>query len=477
MTRHQRAAIAAAEEWLARQPPTARTSAIASKIRNAVLWAAAQVGGFTGQRLVREGLKLTGVIAAAQTTRANMTTRRPKRRGKGPSRRNFGPVVRKTVRRSTKKRKTVKRKATIRKTIKRKKRKFVHKVDLKGTKRHFDDFGTVTRNHALYMGFESHGSKVRMWGVIAEAIAKELFAKMQCYPRSYDETFPNLTNYDTLLISFKRVTVPGGVDDVIDVSVSFNHQSTLETLAASLYTHIVYHADITNTTKSAMYMDKILIYNSANPDNNRITIKDIGESVLSFSASQLIKFQNLTPNNDGGTALDVTGVNPISGLKYEFKNHRAKLVSEIQALNTLYDKFQENTATGFLPGFALPAPDDRLGQPPPAREIFTNCAASSKISMAPGGFKVDRTTFKMKHKLSTFVERIYYSGYDKGNWGATNWYGFERSIRQVPDSTHTKEDSISLSWNRELHMAASIKFKVKKSMLKHYERPAGIVTG
>jgi hypothetical protein len=66
MTRHQRAAVAAAEEWLARQPPAAQ-SGLASKIRAAVHWAAAQAGGFSGQRLAKELLKITGVIAGVDT--------------------------------------------------------------------------------------------------------------------------------------------------------------------------------------------------------------------------------------------------------------------------------------------------------------------------------------------------------------------------------------------------------------------------
>lgn len=67
MTRHQRAAIAAAEEWLARQPP-ATQSGLASKIRAVVHWAAAQAGGFSGQRLAKELLKITGVIAGVRST-------------------------------------------------------------------------------------------------------------------------------------------------------------------------------------------------------------------------------------------------------------------------------------------------------------------------------------------------------------------------------------------------------------------------
>ena len=47
MTRHQRAAIAAAEEWLARQPPATQFQA-ASKVRDAIKWIMAHAGGFVG---------------------------------------------------------------------------------------------------------------------------------------------------------------------------------------------------------------------------------------------------------------------------------------------------------------------------------------------------------------------------------------------------------------------------------------------
>jgi hypothetical protein len=55
MTRHQRAAVLAAEQWLAQQEVTSLPS-LASKVRDAVHWAAAQAGGFTGQRLAKAGV-------------------------------------------------------------------------------------------------------------------------------------------------------------------------------------------------------------------------------------------------------------------------------------------------------------------------------------------------------------------------------------------------------------------------------------
>lgn len=416
---------------------------------------------------------------------AKRTLSRPKR-----GRRPVVSGKRVTRRTSSKKRKAPKaRKGSFKKARK------LAKPDVKSAKRHYDDFGTLTRQHVLYMGFEAHGSKERMWSIIAEAITKELLMKMKIYPRSYDDPFTELTMYDRILLRFRAVNVPTGVDKLQEVTLTINPTLTLKTLSALVQDQLVFHGDVgyhyepnpttlagggwvqnaSTLTHSAMYLDGVTIYNNDSADYHRIVIKDIGESKLSLSASQLIKMHNLTPNNNNGVELDVMGTNPLSGMKYEFKNHRAKVISEIQKLSTEYDMFQGNSKTGYHPGFQVSSGSDRVGSPPKARNLFLNCSGSTGITMGAGAFKSERTSFKMENKLSTFIERIYYSGFDKGNWGGVTWFGFERAIRQVPDASHTGEDSIKISWNRELHMAASIKFKVQKTSLKHYERPEGVV--
>ena len=66
MTRHQRAALLAAEQWLAQQEVV---PSLASKVRDAVHWAAAQAGGFTGQRLAKAGvLGILGTNAFSKKT-------------------------------------------------------------------------------------------------------------------------------------------------------------------------------------------------------------------------------------------------------------------------------------------------------------------------------------------------------------------------------------------------------------------------
>tara|TARA_B110000240_G_C13466731_1_gene439085 strand:- start:259 stop:1584 length:1326 start_codon:yes stop_codon:yes gene_type:complete len=390
-----------------------------------------------------------------------------------------GPRGKKTIRKPS----YAKRQPVIRRSTKKRKRSNAlggksfkkatrpKKLDLKFTRRHYDDYGTLNRNHSLYMGFEGHGSKNRMWDILGEAMAKTILAKLKVYPRSYAEAI-GMTQYNTMRFSWKRVAVPGGQDDVLLApDYAFAPSDTLSHIGQTIALDMQYWADITpDPTSTARYLDQVELFNANEPTVNRIYIKDVGESMVNYQVTQHIKLQNLTKNNAGGDERDVTGTNPVHGMKYEFKNHRAKLISSIQALDPNYDNLTTmNPEQGFLQGFSSSGLNDKLNQPPKARELFTNCAASTPISMGAGAFKSERTSFSMKHKLSTFVERIYYSGFDKGNWGAVTWFAFERVHRQVATAAHAQEDTIKIGFNRELEMGASITIKTQKSFLKHYE--------
>ena len=61
MTRQQKWLAAVAAEQIAQEP-------LSSRARKAAHWLAAQAGGFTGQRLAKELLKITGVIAGVRAT-------------------------------------------------------------------------------------------------------------------------------------------------------------------------------------------------------------------------------------------------------------------------------------------------------------------------------------------------------------------------------------------------------------------------
>lgn len=357
--------------------------------------------------------------------------------------------------------------------------KKIRRVPSKFAKRHYDDYGSLERDHCAYIGFQRHGCKDRMWSIIGEALTKALLAKIKLYPRSYDETFGNMTTYNRLYLTFKRVSVPGGVDDQVYTDITFTSTTTFEQLAADVSTALQSRAERDNDadTNYAYYPCEALWYNSADyattdpPKYHRVLISDVGESVIELYATQVITIKNLTPNDGGTSDLDVVGVNPIHGKKYEFNNFRPKVIDLVVSTHSDLDAFHTvDDTTGINTGMAMPGAanaDHVIAHPPPARQLFVNCSRATPVSMGAGGVKVERTTFKIRHKLSTLIERIYYNQYDKGSFGGCTFFGFERKTRSV-----TGESRVKISFDRALHMSAHCKLAVKKTMLKHYDNNA-----
>ncbi len=362
---------------------------------------------------------------------------------------------------------------TKRKVGKFRKAKKIRTAPSKFAKRHYDDYGSLERDHCAYIGFQRHGCKDRMWSIIGEALTKALLAKIKIYPRSYDEVQEHLTAYDRLLLTYKRVSVPGGTENEINDVISFDTTTKFEVLASNVSNSVKARAERTSDSDAeyAYYPEQALWYNSASDDHPRVYIKDLGESVVEFYATQGITIKNLTPNDSGTTDLDVVGVNPIHGKKYEFNNFRPKLIDMVEQTHSDLGAFYEvNDTTGINTEMAMPGlnnADHVIAHPPAPRQLFTNCARSTPISMGAGGVKVERTTFKIKHKLSTLIERIYYNQFDKGSFGGCTFFAFERKTRSV-----TGESRVKISFDRALHMSAHCKLAVKKTMLKHYDNNA-----
>jgi hypothetical protein len=358
-----------------------------------------------------------------------------------------------------------------------KKAKKIRTTPSKFAKRHYDDYGSIERDHCAYFGFQRHGSKLRMWSIIGEALAKALLAKIKVYPRAYNEAFDDVTHFNRLQLGFKRVSVPGGAEEEKYDYISFDNQTTFEQFAALISDSLRLNAEKTAESDGvyAYYPLKAMFMNNADDDIHRVIIRDLGEAVLELYASQTITIKNLTPNDDDTTALDVVGVNPIVGKKYEFNNFRPKLIDSIEQENAELGAFYEvNDTSGINTAFTITDPvsgvtdpDHMIAHPPVPRTLFTNCARAANVYMAAGGMKKEVTTFKMKHKLSTFIERIYYNRFDKGSFGGCTFFAFERKARSV-----TGDSRVKISFDRALHMSAHCQLKVKKTMLKHYENTA-----
>ena len=356
-----------------------------------------------------------------------------------------------------------------------KKAKKIRKTPSRFAKRHYDDYGSLERDHCAYIGFQRHGCKDRMWSIIGEALTKALLAKIKVYPRSYSEPLEHIRYVDRLEIGYKRVSVPGGSEDETYSTISFSHDTTFEQLANDVALNIKSLAERGSgaDTNYAYYPFRAQLFNSGDDDDSRVVVQDLGESIIELYATQVITVKNLTPNDGGTSDLDVVGVNPIHGKKYEFNNFRPKLIDTIEQHNADLGTFYEVDDTNGINfcqlrdvnGNDVAMTEDHLiAHPPVPRQLFTNCVRSTPVVMSAGGIKTERTTFKMKHKLSKLIERIYYNQYDKGSFGACTFFGFERKTR-----SNVGDSRVKISFDRALHMSAHCKLAVKKSMLKHYE--------
>jgi len=350
-----------------------------------------------------------------------------------------------------------------------KKAKKIRTAPSKFAKRHYDDYGSLERDHCAYIGFQRHGCKDRMWSIIGEALTKALLAKIKCYPRSFDEPLEEVGwVYNILKLTFKRVSVPGGDEDEVETNINFDTTTTFTQLCTYVTAQIKSHGERDDDNDQLYAYYPIAALWSRSGEANRVQINDLGESVVELYATQVITVKNLTPNDGGTSDLDVVGVNPIHGKKYEFNNFRPKLIDTIEEHNSFLGAFYAvDDTTGINTALAIPGvanADNIIAHPPVPRQLFTNCARATPIAMGAGGVKTERTTFKMKHKLSTLIERIYYNQYDKGSFGGCTFFAFERKTRSV-----TGESRVKISFDRALHMSAHCKLAVKKTMLKHYD--------
>ena len=360
-----------------------------------------------------------------------------------------------------------------------KKAKKVVKQRGKMVARNYDDYGTIERDHCLWVGFQHHGSHDRLFDIIGEAFAKAILAKAHVYPRSYDE-YMQSAELDRVKIRYERLNF-GGSDSHADASTIVFHNRTFKQFAQDVADQIQGYADgdVTNipiTDTVAYYPTQFHLLNGTDNTDGYKVFKNIGDMLVSVTVKQKIKIQNVTKNVDGTLSIDQAGLNPLSGRKYVFNNHKAKLIESIQNAHSEYDQFADGHPTNTAPGISVVpvnssfGTDNPISHPPMAKQLFTNCKAETAIKIAAGGMKVDTTTYRMVHKMRTLIERIYFTGYDKGAYGGITYFGLEKAFRQAKPSSAADDDRIAIGFNREVHMYAQVKFKTERSMLKHYDQ-------
>jgi hypothetical protein len=151
-------------------------------------------------------------------------------------------------------------------------------------------------------------------------------------------------------------------------------------------------------------------------------------------------FSNRTPADGGGTDgafTDRLGVNPLKGMLYECNHMTPRLHDHMDMSTAMRDAFQDEDAEGIDKLTSADAADSHLFHPLGSKFWLKNCVKESKILLQPGQAKGHSTTKLVKGKISSIIERIYYSGFDKGNFGSCSIFMFDMVHKSTETPTTT----------------------------------------
>lgn len=345
-------------------------------------------------------------------------------------------------------------------------------MSTKFTKRHYDDYGTISRNHSLWMGFQTHGCRERIMQMASEALLRALLSRVDYYPSTYDQVFPNNGTLQKLQLTWAYVGVGDGVESKV-VRTYVLGGTSFESVAAAI------RADFMATDATVQHGAPVRAEffrndstGTAQLDRVIRSIEDVDKMKLKLYASQKIRVQNLSPNDAGTDTLDVNGTNPVQGKLYEFTTPprlREQVRTQYPSIVALGDHLSD-TGVLNLPDGAETGVDGVLGHPPTGAGLFTNVRNVANITIAAGGQKYKNTLFKFEgtvlkfcqmfsHAIGGSVQTTSYKKYG----GGVIWIGLEQAFRQG-------SDTVKVGFNRELAMYGRAEFARTRPMLRHYEQ-------
>ncbi len=110
---------------------------------------------------------------------------------------------------------------------------------------------------------------------------------------------------------------------------------------------------------------------------------------------------------------------------------------------------------------SVQAEDVHLAHPLAAKFWLKNCAKESNFLIRPGGLMTHNTTKSIKGKLSTLIERFYFSGFDKGSFGQCSLFMF--------DMVHITDQTPAITFKRHCVVQSAGKLKSPKLFIPDFE--------
>jgi hypothetical protein len=428
----------------------------------------------SGARNVTGGIRQkTDDYLSSIEKRANMP-RKPSRVRRPPARARSRSKP--TMRRSTKKRKM---KRTVKRTSKKRK--------VSATKYHnhrYEQEGTCNSTQPfMYVAMNDCYSRDSIWDAMADALLRPILAK-ECkfYPLQDTDKLGNNNAVAApvgIVFDWKRVSSIAGTDNVIQSlgassptvapndaflvdSILSLDDTTYEVMRTRMSVLLKLWADgnpvgngtapVADTVAFYPYKYHMVGTLSTNSTIAATTIvrsfEHVGDTMIDLQFSQKMVFVNRTLAEGGGADgqfTDRLGTNPLKGKLYQFNDATPRILDHVDMTAGLKASIQSEPNTA---GFGMAryqsadALDSHLAHPLAAKYWLKNCAKETNFFMKPGGSLTHSTTKSIKGKLSTLIERFYYSGFDKGTFGQCSLFMFDMvnhtATSQLPTTTYKR---------------------------------------
>lgn len=384
-----------------------------------------------------------------------------------------GPRGKQVIRKRTgfPKRQPVKRTSAKRKRLgprgKFKKPKKVRKIATKYHNHRYEQEGTCNAGQPfMYVGLNDCHKREAIWDGMADALLRPILAR-ECkfFPLQDTDKIGNINDNSKRLIvfDFKRVKGIAGAENLAlglasdgDLSTSRIDldDTTYEAMRAQMSTMLQYRAD--GTISSAPNGDSVASYPFSYHTSTSVsttagtiastvvsTFEHVGETMIDLMFIQKTMFVNRTLAEGGGAPGEFTdrlGTNPLKGKLYEFGHSQPRIADHVDMSTALKTSIQSDPAAGIAKYTSTDAADSHLAHPLAAKFWLKNCLRESSISLAPGASKTHSTTKSIKGKLSSLIERFYFSGYDKGTFGSSSLFMFDMVHKsdQTPTTTYKR---------------------------------------
>lgn len=372
-------------------------------------------------------------------------------------------------------RQPVKRRSTKRKRLaprgKFKKPKKLRKIATRYHNHRYEVEGTCNAGAAyMYVGVNDCYKRRAIYDAMADALLRPILAK-ECkfYPLQDTDKIGNMSNHDlgntkrVIVFSFKRVSGIAGVQQLVS---GFASDGALALCRVDL-------DDTTYDTMRTRMADILVDFAEGNPglapDDDRVglfpyqyhTVSDtttvasassasvitsfehLGDTMIDLVFKQTTSFVNRTLAEGGGANgqdLDRLGINPLKGKLYQFNHASPRILDHVDMSDSLRNSIQSDPGTGMDKYTSTDAADSHLAHPLSAKFWLKNCSKESSIMLQPGQTKSHSTVHKIKGRISTLIERLYFAGYDKGNFGQSSLFMFDMVHKsdQTPLTTYKR---------------------------------------